>query len=438
MEAIMNKLKGYILILSIVALIIYYYLFNQYNIDFKGLIFWGILAIISETFIIMLKNGASTSVGMAVYLATLITINPLVAVMVSVIAFILRLPTVDGKRKHVINMGPRITAYNIAGHTIFIGMMGIIYNYVIHENTSFNVIAIIALVLLSLTELISIIFISLYFRFEGSSKSIHLFKSFLGALPSTLAVGSLGILLAFAELNYGKVIVALFFIPLLLARYSFKLYFDSQKMSMETIQALNEALLMRDAYTGGHAIRVEQYSAILAKALKYLPKEMENLQKAAKLHDIGKIGIPDEILNKSGKLSADEYSKIKDHSAMGAQILSNVDALRKISEAVKYHHERPDGKGYPEGLIGEAIPKDAAILSIADTFDAMTTDRPYRKALTLDEAVKELILYRGTQFNATLVGIVLEHMDEFKVILEENQEDILDIYYDEVLSEVSV
>jgi HD-GYP domain-containing protein (c-di-GMP phosphodiesterase class II) len=134
---------------------------------------------------------------------------------------------------------------------------------------------------------------------------------------------------------------------------------------------------------------------------------------------------------------------------MGAQILSNVDTLRKISEAVKYHHERPDGKGYPEGLIGEAIPKDAAILSIADTFDAMTTDRPYRKALTLDEAIEELILYRGTQFNASLVGIVLEHVEEFREILEESQdaqvsvqedsqEDTEDIYYDQSLSEVSV
>ncbi|VDN47858.1 conserved membrane protein of unknown function [Petrocella atlantisensis] len=434
----MNKLKGFILIVSAIALLIYFYMFGRYEISYEGLIFWGLLAIVSETFVIVLPNGASTSVGMAVYLATLITINPLVAVMVSGIAFILRLPTVDGKRKHVINMGLGITAYNIASHTIFIGMMGAAYNYLVHENTSFNMIAIIALVLLSLTELVSIIFISLYFRFDESPRNIQLIKSFLGALPSTLAVGSLGILLAFAELNYGKVIVALFFIPLLLARYSFKLYFDSQKMSMETIQALNEALLMRDAYTSGHATRVERYSAILAKALKYLPNEMENLQKAAKLHDIGKIGIPDEILNKSGKLSEDEYSKIKDHSAMGAQILSNVDALRKISEAVKYHHERPDGKGYPEGLIGDAIPRDAAILSIADTFDAMTTDRPYRKALTLDEAVEELILYRGTQFNASLVGIVLEHIEEFRAILEESQEDVLDICYNEALSEVSV
>ncbi|PKM65703.1 MAG: hypothetical protein CVU95_14040 [Firmicutes bacterium HGW-Firmicutes-2] len=434
----MSKLKGFILIVSVIALLIYFYMFGRYEISYEGLIFWGLLAIVSETFVIVLPNGASTSVGMAVYLATLITINPLVAVLVSAIAFIFRLPTVDGKRKHVINMGLGITAYNVASHTIFIGMMGVAYNYLVHENTSFNTIAIIALVLLSLTELVSIIFISLYFRFDEAPRSIHLIQSFLGALPSTLAVGSLGILLAFAELNYGKVIVALFFIPLLLARYSFKLYFESQKMSMETIQALNEALLMRDAYTSGHATRVERYSAILAKALKYLPNEMENLQKAAKLHDIGKIGIPDDILNKSGKLSADEYSKIKDHSAMGAQILSNVDALRKISDAVKYHHERPDGKGYPEGLIGDAIPRDAAILSIADTFDAMTTDRPYRKALTLDEAIEELILYRGTQFNTTLVGIVLEHVDEFRVILEESQEDLLDMCYDGALSEVSV
>ncbi|MDF1617104.1 HD-GYP domain-containing protein [Petrocella sp. FN5] len=434
----MSKLNGFILILSGFALLIYFYMFGQYEFSYEGLIFWGLLAIVSETFVIVLPNGASTSVGMAIYLATLITINPLVAILVSAIAFIFRLPTVDGKRKHVINMGLGITTYNIASHTIFIGMMGVTYNYLIHPNTSFNMITIIALVLLSLTELISIIFISLYFRFDESPRNIQLIKSFLGALPSTLAIGSLGILLAFAELNYGKVIVALFFIPLLLARYSFKLYFDSQKMSMETIQALNEALLMRDAYTSGHATRVERYAAILAKALKYSPNEMENLQKAAKLHDIGKIGIPDEILNKSGKLSEDEYTKIKDHSAMGAQILSNVDVLRKISEAVKYHHERPDGKGYPEGLIGETIPRDAAILSIADTFDAMTTDRPYRKALTLDEAVEELILYRGTQFNASLVGIVLEHVDEFRVILEESQEDLSDIYYNEPLSEVSV
>jgi putative nucleotidyltransferase with HDIG domain len=231
-------------------------------------------------------------------------------------------------------------------------------------------------------------------------------------------------LLAFAEMNYGLAGVALFFIPLLLARYSFKLYFDSQKMGMETIHALNDALLMRDAYTGGHTARVEVYSTILAKGLKYTTKDLETLQTAAKLHDIGKIGIPDGILNKPGKLTEDEYSKIKDHAEMGAKILNNVDAFKNTSEAVRYHHERPDGKGYPEGLLGEAIPRDSAILSIADTFDAMTTDRPYRRGLTFDQAIDELKTYKGTQFNAFLVDLFLENAAEFERIL--NQREVIE------------
>jgi putative nucleotidyltransferase with HDIG domain len=148
--------------------------------------------------------------------------------------------------------------------------------------------------------------------------------------PSTIAIGLLGIFLAFAHNEYGKEIVLLFFVPLLLARYSFKLYFDSQRMALDTIHALNEALHAKDAYTGGHTGRVEVYAIELAKAYGLPTSDCEIIKTAALLHDIGKIGVPDEILNKPGKLTEEEYLKIQDHSTIGAKILGNVDSLKKL------------------------------------------------------------------------------------------------------------
>ncbi len=415
----MNKLshKLYVSILTIVATTFYIYIFMNYSTDatVTNILFWSVMAIISETFLIVLPSGAATSVGMAVYLAALITAGPLVAVSCSTLAFLFRMPEVFGKRRHLFTYNITVTLYNISSHALFVGVIAVIYSnlHVKADDTATIIFA--ALLLLTLSELISIILISIYFFTREDNQRIPLLKSYLGALPSTWAVGALGLVLVFAA-SISKAIVVFFFIPLLLARYSFKLYFDSQKSGQETIEALNQALFVRDAYTAGHTQRVEVYTRLLATALNYTQKDLSRITRAARLHDIGKIGIPDGILNKKGALTDDEFQRIKDHAAMGAQILSNVDSLKKISEVVRQHHERPDGRGYPDGLVGDQIQLDAAVLSIADTYDAMTSDRPYREARTKEYAINELRKYAGTQFRASLVEVFISALDE----LDEN------------------
>lgn len=422
----MNKIKNnlYILALFIIASIIYvsFYQVHGHDLDWTHVLFWCVLAVVSETFNITLPSGAATSVGMAIYLAALVIDGPFVAVTVPIMGFLFRAPESDGERIHILKTPLSITVYNISSHVIFIGVISYIYSMFGFGKDDYAKIIPISLGLLAISELLSILFVSLYLFTKDGKSEIPLFRSFIGALPSTWAVGALGLFLAFAAEKFGLEIVALFFVPLLLTRYSFKLYFDSQKMGMETIQALNETLLVRDQYTGQHTERVEEYSVMMAKALNYKGASMDRLRKAARLHDVGKIGIPDGILNKPGKLTNEEYEQIKDHAAMGAQILGNVDALKKIAEVVRSHHERPDGKGYPDGLTGEKIPRDSAILSIADTYDAMTSDRPYRKALTKDQAVEELIKYKGTQFNSYLVDVFVANIDAHEAEKELNAE----------------
>ncbi len=435
LEIIMYKIihRAYIFTITLIAVTIYTHYLLSYRTDISilDILFWGFFAIIAETFLISLPNGVATSVGMAVYLAALITTNPLLAVSLPILSFLFRMPDFNGERRHLFTYNYLIVLYNISSHIIFIGTIGKIYTYLKLAPNDFGKIIPVALILLSLSEFISILLISIFFLTRDTGERIPLFRSVLRALPNSWAVGALGLILAFADHYYGKSAVLIVFIPLLLARYSFKLYFDSQKTGQETIEALDAALQYRDAYTAGHTSRVKVYTVVLAKKMGYHGKDLERIEKAALLHDIGKIGVPDRILNKPGKLTDEEYQRIKDHAAMGAQILSNVDGFKRITEIVRQHHERPDGRGYPDGLVGDEISLDASMLSIADTYDAMTSERPYRKAMTKEYAFSELRKYRGTQFRDELVDVFIEcieDMDEMALEFElpETYDDLLE------------
>ncbi len=407
------------------------FIIQSYSIiDLKTLLFWFVLSIVAETYLVEGPSGITTSVGMSVYLAIIITANPLVAVLCAGVGIFFSFPVRDGKRMTFVTERPYKTLFNlmVAG-LLMAGFAGLTYDFIARNQDNLAIVVIAAVAAVMVAELFSAAAVSLYMYFV-KKETTQFPGSLLGVLPSTFAVGLLGMMLAFAMNAFGEVGVALFFVPLLLARYSFKLYFDSQKVGIETIHALNEALCVRDAYTGGHTSRVEKYSLQIAKACGYSKRAMEQLKTAAFLHDIGKIGIPDSILNKQGRLTNEEYEIIKSHSAMGAQILSNVDSLKKVANIVKYHHERPDGKGYPDGLRGDAIPRDAAILAIADTYDAMTTDRPYRKGLSKAEAIAELEKYKGQQFDLDLSDIfigILKDAIETEAVLdaEETGEPVL-------------
>ena len=187
-----------------------------------------------------------------------------------------------------------------------------------------------------------------------------------------------------------------------------RLYQELEEMFFQTTDSLADAIEKRDPYTGGHTQRVTQYSLAIAKYLQLKPLERKWLRITSVLHDIGKVGIEDQILRKPERLSPGEFEMIKRHCIIGVEIIEHVRQLRESIPGVKYHHEQLDGKGYPSGLKGEEIPILAKIVAVADTFDAMTTDRPYRKAMEKEAAVKELKRCSGTQLDEKVVEAFIQ------------------------------
>lgn len=197
-----------------------------------------------------------------------------------------------------------------------------------------------------------------------------------------------------------------------------------QQMSFQTIQTLANAIDAKDPYTKGHSTRVSRYSVKIAEALGWDPDRITDLQYAALLHDIGKIGVPDSILNNPKRLTDVEYDIIKSHTTMGGDILRNKILISGAEGVARSHHERYDGSGYPDGLRGEEIPEEARIVAIADAFDAMSSNRVYRKACTHDHIMHELTEGRGTQFDPKFAELFIDlwNWGELDTILESDSE----------------
>lgn len=199
-------------------------------------------------------------------------------------------------------------------------------------------------------------------------------------------------------------------------------YEKLEKAYLESIQTLRYTVEAKDTYTRGHSDRVSEYSVLLGKHLNLPEEEINKLKIGGLFHDIGKIGVPDAILQKDSKLTDDEYSEIKNHPSIGAHILSSATIFGDIIPIVKHHHEKYDGTGYPGRLKGEDIPYLARIAAIADSFDAMTSRRTYRDSLTLDVVISEFKRCRGTQFDPELDDVFLDilenHFDEIREIQE--------------------
>jgi HD-GYP domain-containing protein (c-di-GMP phosphodiesterase class II) len=178
-----------------------------------------------------------------------------------------------------------------------------------------------------------------------------------------------------------------------------------QSAYVEFVGSLANALDARDRYTSGHSRRVSQLASATAVALELSPDQVEWVHTGALLHDIGKIGVPDSVLQKPGKLTCEEWAMIKEHPVIGRRILEGVNGLAPFLGAVELHHENWDGSGYPKGQSGEETPVDARIIHVSDAYDAMTSDRPYRKGLTHERALQILREEAGTQFDSRIVEV---------------------------------
>ena len=188
--------------------------------------------------------------------------------------------------------------------------------------------------------------------------------------------------------------------------------FQLQDSYLETIAALVTALEQKDRYTQGHSLRVSNLAVLIGQEMSLSQEELNKLRLAAVLHDVGKIAIPEAILNKPEPLTKTEYEIVKLHPLKSAEIIKGISVLRPIVAIVKYHHERPDGRGYPSGLTLRDIPLLTQILSVADAWDAMTSDRPYRRAMSTEHALQVMKENRGTQFSAQVVNALVNILEE--------------------------
>ena len=252
-------------------------------------------------------------------------------------------------------------------------------------------------------------------------------RDFLGGLLHHLSFVALGMLAAVVWGSLGPIALTLVALPAFVSRHAFRLSVELRSDLKDFVRTLTEVLEEVDPYTRHHSVRVAEYSVRLARGLRCPEHEVSEIEYAALVHDLGKIGPQHQfILQKPGALSNEEQRTLRAHPAAGAEIVAKVRTLRRVSEIVRAHHERPDGQGYPYGLRSEDVPFGARILNVADAFDAMTSDRPYRRALPMEAALRELERGAGTQFDAEVVGCLLrQHASgRFALVPSPSSEDL--------------
>ena len=195
-----------------------------------------------------------------------------------------------------------------------------------------------------------------------------------------------------------------------------------EQLSFEIIETIASMIEAKDRYTKGHSVRVAEYSAILAKAAGWKSEAVKHIKYIALLHDIGKVGIPDKVLNKPGRLTESEFNIIKSHTIIGGDILKDIKTISDADAGAMYHHERYGGGGYPSGISGNAIPEVARIISIADAYDAMSSKRVYRDVVPNEVVRGEMVKGRGTQFDPKYLDVFLKLFDDGKLNLVQKED----------------
>jgi len=232
------------------------------------------------------------------------------------------------------------------------------------------------------------------------------FASGVGLIPTQTALAFIGFLMA-QVLAIAAITLPLFVFPLAIGREFYQRYVGLRDAYRDTIKSLVGALETKDSYTRGHSVRVAVFAAQIGGQMGLDERQLENLEYAALLHDLGKLSLPSHILTKPSQLTDEEMDAMRNHPAAGAQMVERIPPLRGLTPHVAAHHEWYGGGGYPSGVAGEKIPSFARILSVADAYDAMTTDRAYRPAMSEADALDEVLRGSGTQFDPDVVGAFL-------------------------------
>jgi len=421
MKKLPLNLKKYILTIYLITFISFLvFLKTEHttflSIKFDMLLFFVFLTTLTESFTVIYRK-ISFSTSFSITVATFILFGASNAIIILVLGVALRFPKYNNRYNHIFNTPFYGTLFNCCGFTLPIIYGN--YFYKLAGGTTYNgkldnnLLPIIVFSIMF--YLVNTLIISIVYSITSGKSIIYSFTSnFKLVLLNTFAMAPFGILLAyvFNLYTYGGIILVLF--PIILARYTFSLYIQTKSQYVQTVDALMLAMEARDKYTEGHSKRVAEISTSIAKELKYNDWKIEQLNMGALLHDVGKIGIDDQILNKPGKLTVEEFDIIKTHPQVGYNILKDIKNLENILPIVRHHHERYDGKGYPDGKRADELSLDVFILQLADSIDAMATDRPYRKALNSDVIIEEVKNHSGSQFHPKVVEAYFKVLEKQK------------------------
>lgn len=376
-----------------------------------SLSFFIIIAALAEYLPVYLPAGGKITVAFPISFVIILVYGPAAAILLEILSVFWEI------FKKTENWYK--TVFNIAQYSLSSGLAGVVYIYAGGVVGKINFIdCIIPAILCSFTYcLLNSILVATVISLDTGMSLAKVYRiNIKEVLPSYLAETPLGFIMAIVFVQIGILGIILFFFPLFLARRSFELYTRMRKIYLDTIRTLAATIDAKDPYTHGHSERVSRMAVQLARKLDFEEPEIEYLEYAAILHDIGKIGIEDSILGKKDRLTEEEYKKIKRHPIIGANIVKSIEFLEKCSNTILYHHEFYNGNGYPSGLKGEEIPRPARLLAVIDAYDAMNSNRPYRKSMTEDEIIRELEKESGKQFDPVIVATFISLLKEKKVV----------------------
>lgn len=404
------KLKVYIGVVTGLAIALFIYLapsLPSFSNIWLAVIFFLTISTLAEFIPVYLPRGGAISIGFPIDFVLILVYGPALAMLITTFsAFIAE--TIERKIPWYKIL------FNASQLALSVGIAGITYQKVGGVVGAQNISKfILPAAICALTYCIfNIALFTIVVSFAQNTRITTIWRiSIKEMIPSYIAEAPMGFLMAIVYVEVGILGILLFFLPLLLARRSFELYTKMRKVYLDTIRALAAAIDAKDPYTKGHSERVAETSVALAQELNLSDRDIENIEYTALLHDIGKIGIADKILGKDSSLTNKEFDIIKEHTIMGAKIIEPVDFLKNSYEAIYHHHERYNGKGYPDGIKSEDIPILARIIAVADAYDAMGSDRPYRKKLNKVKIFKELKDQSGKQFDPEVVKALISVLD---------------------------
>ena len=394
-----GKALTFIILLAGAAIAIATYaaiLMNWSQVSWFPILVFFVLIILADSFPVTLPRGGSVTVSFAVNAASILLFQPFMVILISVAYEIFQLFRSKNRIKHF---------FNTAQLTTSAGLAAIVYGSLIPITADISLSHIPAFVAsMAVLSILNHTFVTLILSFIEKEKPYTIWLVNIKWCTLTfVSMAPLGAFIAVIYINIGFWGLVLFLLPMILARHTFQSYMNMRETFLDTIKSLSLAIDAKDPYTKGHSSRVADYVTSLAAELKWPADRIEFLQYISLIHDVGKVAVPENILKKDSLLTENEYDIMKKHSAAGAEVIKDVKYFAAGSNIIRHHHERWDGTGYPDRIKGEDIPEGARILAVADAFDAMTTDRPYRKALDPKFALKELQDCAGTQFDPKVV-----------------------------------